>query len=148
MRISSKGRYALAAVISMARQYISGENITVISISNELGISKIYLEQAFSLLKRGGIVVSVKGSQGGYQLARMPDQINVLEVLSAVDSALFEQAEETVAEKAPDLEAAMQLSAFRVLDVSVKEALCRITLSGLINEAEKYRANGELMYYI
>src|SRR5665647_1533809 len=103
MRISSKGRYALAAVISMAQQYHSGENVTVISISGKLGISKIYLVQVFSLLKRGGLVTSVKGAQGGYQLTRIPEKISVFDILSAVDIALFEKAEETVREKAPDI---------------------------------------------
>jgi len=148
MRISGKGRYALAAVISMAQQYHSGENITVISISGKLGISKIYLEQAFSLLKRGGLVTSVKGAQGGYQLTRMPNQMTVLDVLSAVDSALFEKAEETVLEKAPDIEAAMRLSAFDVLDRSVTDTLRKITLSDLISEAERQKADSALMFYI
>ena len=88
MRISAKGRYALAAVISMAQQYHSGEFITLISISEKLGISKIYLEQVFSLLKRGELVTSVKGAQGGYQLARIPRQISALDVLTAEDDRL------------------------------------------------------------
>src|SRR5690606_1073070 len=108
MRISAKGRYALAAVINMAQQYDSGECITVISISERLGISKIYLEQVFSMLKRGDIVRSVKGAQGGYQLVRPPEQITVLDVLSAVETSLFETVEDTVPEKAPEIEAAMR----------------------------------------
>lgn len=75
MRISAKGRYALAAIISMAQQYNSGEHITVISISEKLGLSKIYLEQVFALLKKAEIVSSAKGAQGGYQLTRMPGQM-------------------------------------------------------------------------
>ncbi|MHC1787719.1 MAG: Rrf2 family transcriptional regulator [Christensenellales bacterium] len=148
MRISSKGRYALVAVISMAQQYKSGENVTVISISAKLGISKIYLEQAFSLLKRGGLVASVKGAQGGYKLTRSPGQISVLDVLSSVDSALFEQSEETVQEKAPAIEAAMRLSAFEVLDRSVRETLSKITLNDLVTEAEKHKMDSALMFYI
>ena len=56
MRISAKGRYALASVVHMAQQQHSGESITLVSISERLGISKIYLEQVFSLLKRGELV--------------------------------------------------------------------------------------------
>ena len=148
MRISSKGRYALAAVISMAQQHSSGENVTVISISGKLGISKIYLEQAFSLLKRGGLVASVKGAQGGYQLTRMPGQISVFDVLSAVDSALFEKSEDTVKENAPDIETAMQLLAFETLDKSVKETLHLIKLSDLVSEVERQKTDSALMFYI
>ncbi len=148
MRISSRGRYALAAVIVMAQQHHRGENVTVISIAEKLGISKIYLEQAFSLLKRGGLVNSVKGAQGGYQLTRTPDQITVKDVLSSVESALFEQTEKTVAEKAPEIEKAMRISAFEVLDTSVKDTLKSITLNDLLAESEKHKADIAPMFYI
>ncbi|HCX65526.1 MAG TPA: Rrf2 family transcriptional regulator, partial [Eubacteriaceae bacterium] len=75
MKLSAKGRYALAATTSMAQNKDKNEYITLISISEKLSISKIYLEQIFSLLKRGGVVNSIKGSQGGYQLSRSPKQI-------------------------------------------------------------------------
>jgi Rrf2 family protein len=148
MRISAKGRYALAATISMAENYNNGEYITVISISEKLGISKIYLEQVFSLLKRGGIVNSVKGAQGGYQLARMPRQITVFDILSAVELSIFEPAEETVQSKAPEIEAAMRLSAFEVLDNAVKSTLEKITLYDLLTEAEAHKKESGFMFYI
>ena len=148
MKISVKGRYALAATISMAEKYDLGEAMTVISISERLGISKIYLEQVFSLLKRGNIVNSTKGSQGGYQLVRMPRQITALDVLSAVELSLFEPAESTVAKKAPEIETAMRLSAFDKLDQAVKAALGQVTIADLLAEAEKNRTEHELMFYI
>lgn len=148
MKISAKGRYALAAVISMAQQHNSGEYITVISISERLGISKIYLEQVFSLLKRGNLVVSIKGSQGGYQLSRMPEQITVLDVLSTVEFSLFERANETVLEKAPDIEAALRLSAFNALDKAIREVLSATKLSDIANEVEKHKKEHAMMFYI
>jgi Rrf2 family protein len=148
MRISAKGRYGLAAVISMAQQYPTGDTITVISISEKLGISKIYLEQVFSLLKRGDIVTSIKGAQGGYMLTRSPEQITVYDVLAAIETSLFEKVEETVKEKAPAIDAAMRLAAFDVLDLSVKETLEKITISDLVIEAEKHKDGHALMFYI
>lgn len=148
MRISAKGRYALAATVSMAANYDNGEYITVISISEKLGISKIYLEQVFSLLKRGGIVNSVKGAQGGYQLTRMPSQITVLDVLAAVELSLFEPAEETVAAKAPDIESALRLSAFDVLDQAVRKTLEQVSLDDLLSEAAKHKTSQGLMFFI
>jgi Rrf2 family protein len=148
MRISAKGRYALAAVISMAENHNSGEYITVISISEKLGISKIYLEQVFSLLKRGGIVISVKGAQGGYQLARLPREITAYEVISAVELSLFEPAEETVQDKAPEIDTAMRLIVFDALDSTVKSTLEKVTLLDLVNEAEKHKADQGLMFFI
>ena len=75
MKISAKGRYGLAAMTYLARNYASGSPVTIVSISEKLGISKIYLEQVFSLLKRARLVNSIKGSQGGYQLSRAPREI-------------------------------------------------------------------------
>ncbi|MEI7883771.1 MAG: Rrf2 family transcriptional regulator [Clostridia bacterium] len=148
MRISVKGRYGMAAMISMAENYNNGEYITVISISEKLGISKIYLEQVFSLLKRGGLVNSVKGAQGGYQLTRMPQQITAYEMLAAIELSLFESTEETVKSKAPEIEKAMQLAAFDVLDQAVEQTLQKITLSDLLNEAEKHKNDQAFMFYI
>ncbi len=147
MRISAKGRYALAAAIDMAQQHDNGEYITLLSISERLGISKIYLEQVFSLLKRAALVLSVKGAQGGYQLARPLEQISVLDILLAVEQALTEPTQETVAEKAPALEAALRL-VFGRLDEAVVAALSGVTLADLVTEAEKHKAQQAMMFYI
>jgi Rrf2 family protein len=148
MRISVKGRYALAAMLDMACHYGNGELVTVVSISERLGISKIYLEQVFSLLKRGGLVSSSKGAQGGYQLARAPRQLTALDVLSAVELSLFEAIEPTVAAKASPIEQAMQERVFEALDRAVTGTLSGITLADLAGEAEKRRAGQAMMFYI
>ena len=147
MRISAKGRYALASIIHMAQQQF-GDSITLISISESLGISKIYLEQVFALLKRGELVTSVKGAQGGYQLARMPRQMTVLDVLTAVETTLFDKTEDTVDDKAPEIEYAMRLSAFQPLDDAVADALGKVTLEDLVLAAEKQKGDHAAMYYI
>lgn len=148
MRISVKGRYALAAMISMAQNYNNSECITLISISEKLGISKIYLEQVFSLLKRSALVNSVKGANGGYQLARMPREITAFHILSAVEQSLFESTEETVSEKSPEIELAMRLTAFEPLDDVIKNALQKITLDNLVNETAKHKTGQGYMFYI
>ena len=148
MRISVKGRYALAAMIHMAQHYSSGEYITVISISDRLGISKIYLEQVFSLLKRSELVNSVKGAQGGYQLTRMPQQITALDVLSAVELSLFEKTEDTVTAKSPEIEAAMRISVFDTLDQAARTVLEKISLYDLMQEAEKHKTDEGYMFFI
>jgi len=148
MRISAKGRYALAALTFMAQQYNNGEYITIITISEELGISKIYLEQVFSLLKKAELVFSSKGSQGGYQLSRIPQEITILDVLSAVEVSLFEQTNDTVPEKAPEIEKALKYTVFDVLDQSIIQTLSSITLADLVSEAEKHKKDEAMMFYI
>ncbi|HHV11652.1 MAG TPA: Rrf2 family transcriptional regulator [Clostridiales bacterium] len=148
MRLSAKGRYALAATTSMATQHNSNEYITLISISEKLGISKIYLEQVFSLLKHAGIVNSIKGSQGGYQLSRSPSQITVYDILSAIETSLFEGTEETVNDTAPDIEAALKVKIFEPLDHTIEEFLKLTSLYDLVSEAEKHKGSDGFMFFI
>lgn len=148
MRISAKGRYALAAAIYMAQDYAAGRQITVNSVAEKFGISKIYLEQVFSLLKRGGLVKSIKGAQGGYQLSGPPDRISVLDILSAVESSLFEPAEQSVMEKAPEIETTLQAAVYGKLDAAVAATLGAVSLSDLVLEAEKHNAGQGYMYFI
>jgi len=148
MRISAKGRYALAVMVQMAENYGNGEYIAVINISNSLGISKIYLEQIFSLLKKNGLLNSVKGTQGGYHLARRPRLITAADILSAVENSLFEETKNTASEKAFEIEKAIRLLVFDELDKKVKETLENITLEALVSEAEKYKIDDKNMFYI
>jgi Rrf2 family protein len=148
MRISTKGRYALAAMTHMAAHYDNGENLTVISIAERLGTSKIYLEQIFSLLKRSGLLNSVKGALGGYQLVRVPRQITVADILSAVELSLFEETKNTVSDNAPEIDKAIRLTVFDVLDKSIKDTLIHITLEELVIAAEKNRTDDRMMFYI
>ena len=149
MRISAKGRYALAAIVSMAQQHPQNDgSITLISISERLGISKIYLEQVFALLKRGELVTSVKGAQGGYQLARAPRLISALEVLCAVETTLFDKTEDTVAETSPEMETALRADVFDALDAAVAEALKQVTIEQLVLSAERHKNVNAGMFYI
>jgi Rrf2 family protein len=148
MRISSKGRYGLAAMVCMAEGYGSDACITIVSLSERLGISKIYLEQVFSLLKRSGLVLAIKGPQGGYKLSRPPQKISVYEILQALEQSLFERTADSVRQKAENIEKAMQVSVFSVLDSAVKKALKPVTLLDLQTEAERQKQGSCYMFYI
>lgn len=147
MRISSKGRYGLASMICVAQLGKGGEFVTVISIADKLGISKIYLEQVFSLLKRSKLVTSNKGSQGGYQLTKSSDKITAYDILQAVETSLFEKTERSVSEASGEIEDSLNTLVWDKLDNAVTDVLNKITLEDLVLEAEK--TNGEqFMFYI
>ena len=148
MRISAKGRYALAVMVQMAENYGNGEYIAVVNISKNLGISKIYLEQIFSLLKKSGLLNSVKGTQGGYHLARRPRLITAKDILSAVEISLFEEAKSTASNKAIEIDKSIRLLVFDELDNKIKETLESITLEDLVLTTEKYKAVDKNMFYI
>lgn len=148
MRVSSKGRYGLAASVVLAQNYMSGSYLTVASLAEQLGISKIYLEQVFSQMKKAGLVSSVKGAQGGYRLAQPPQKITVLSILTALEQSLFEKTEKSVEQKAPEIENAMQDAVFTVLDKAVSASLSGVTLYSLVTKTEEYRKDESYMFYI
>ena len=84
MRLTTKGRYAVTAMLDLAIHYKDGP-ITLADISKRQGISLSYLEQLFSRLRRRGLVSSVRGPGGGYRLARAAPEIAVIDVITAVD---------------------------------------------------------------
>jgi len=148
MRISAKGRYALAVMVRMAENYGNGEYIAVANISKNLGISKIYLEQIFSLLKKSGLLNSVKGTRGGYHFARRPKQITVADILSAVETSLFEETKDMTSDKAIEIDKSIRLLVFDTLDKKIKETLEGITLEALVLDTEKHKATDKNMFYI
>jgi Rrf2 family iron-sulfur cluster assembly transcriptional regulator len=83
MRLTTKGRYAVTAMLDIALHRASGP-VSVIDIADRQDISSAYLEQLFSKLKRDGLVSSVRGPGGGYQLEREPEEINLSQIISAV----------------------------------------------------------------
>jgi len=135
MRISAKSRYALAALTYMALIHANNETVTLIKISESLGISKLYLEQAFSLLRQSALVTSIKGPQGGYRLSRDPKEITVYQIFSAIEASLFRPTEQTVHEKAPFVDKAIQSRVFSQLDKTILDTLSSITLADLVEEA-------------
>jgi Rrf2 family transcriptional regulator, iron-sulfur cluster assembly transcription factor len=88
MRLSTKSRYGLRALFDMA--YNSGTlPVQIKDISRRQDISPRYLEQIFQSLKRAGILKSKRGPQGGYFLAKKPEQITVRDILQAAEGDTF-----------------------------------------------------------
>ena len=86
MKLSTKGRYAMVALVDLATS--PGRLTTLAAISKRQNISLPYLEQLFVRLRRAGLVESVRGPGGGYKLARAPEAIRVADILGAVDETV------------------------------------------------------------
>ena len=84
MRLTTKGRYAVTAMLDLAVHATDGP-ITLADISQRQGISLSYLEQLFAKLRKGELVLSARGPGGGYRLSREASAINVAEIITAVD---------------------------------------------------------------
>ena len=87
MRLTSKGRYAVTAMLDVALNSETGP-VPLADISERQGISLSYLEQLFSRLRKNGLVASVRGPGGGYLLGKDAGSIAVGEVISAVDESV------------------------------------------------------------
>jgi Rrf2 family iron-sulfur cluster assembly transcriptional regulator len=84
MRLTTKGRYAVTAMLDLALNHDQGP-IRLAGISSRQGISLSYLEQLFAQLRRHQLVKSVRGPGGGYHLGRQAEEISVAEVIAAVN---------------------------------------------------------------
>ena len=87
MKLTSKGRYAVMALIDLAR-FDSINPVSLRDISLRQSISLDYLEQIFSKLKKNNIVKSIRGTNGGYMLSNTPEKIKLSSIFSAVDETV------------------------------------------------------------
>jgi Rrf2 family iron-sulfur cluster assembly transcriptional regulator len=84
MKLTTKGRYAVTAMLDLALRYGKGA-VTLSDIAKRQGISLSYLEQLFAKLRRSGLVDSVRGPGGGYTLAMEPGKISVASIVVAIN---------------------------------------------------------------
>ena len=87
MNISTKAIYGVKAMVDMAKNY-PDDFATVKSIAERQNIPEKYLEQIFSILKKTGLLISVRGSSGGYSLAKPPREITVGDILRVIEGEL------------------------------------------------------------
>ena len=87
MKLSTKGRYAVMALVDLAGQ-ATDRPVVLADIAARQEISLSYLEQLFAKLRRGGLVKSVRGPGGGYLLARRPDETRIADIILAVDEPI------------------------------------------------------------
>ncbi len=147
MKISTKSRYALASLIILAENRNDDKNISILSISKQLDISKLYLEQIFSQLKRERLVVSEQGSQGGYRLAKTLNEITVGDIMRLFEINIFYKNNEEPA-NLNYIDKTLKLVIWDKLDQLLSQTLDKILLIDLVKEAEKQKINDNFMYYI
>ena len=87
MRLSTKGRYAVMAMVDLA-QYSEGSPVSLAEIADRQEISLSYLEQLFAMLRKNGLVKSVRGPGGGYLLAHDRGETRIADIILAVDEPI------------------------------------------------------------
>jgi Rrf2 family iron-sulfur cluster assembly transcriptional regulator len=126
MRVTTKGRFAVNAIIDLALREGAGP-VALASIAERQRISLSYLEQLFARLKRAGVVDSTRGPGGGYTLGRPAAEISVADIVGAVDDPL-DDAGTADAAGSPTRELWQRLGA------AMLEQMGRISLRELVDE--------------
>jgi Rrf2 family transcriptional regulator, cysteine metabolism repressor len=141
MKVSTKSRYGVAAMVDIAQQYSKGP-VALRSVAERQQVSEHYLEQLMSNLRNAGFVRSVRGAQGGYILAKAPEAITVGDIVRAmegpiapVDCLLAEVGENNpYCNKSQDC---IRRNIWLKMGESIAEALDSISLASLCLDAQR-----------
>lgn len=145
MKISTKGRYGLRAMVDLAMNSSREEPIPLKSIADRQNLSERYLEQIFSGLKKNGIVNSIKGPQGGYMVSKDIQEILVGDILRALEGNLHIVSSEDMRDD--KIEECIKNNIWNKLNESIDRVVDSITLEDLVSEYNK-SISGQYMYYI
>lgn len=133
MRISTKGRYALRLMLDLAEHQGDG-CVSLKDVAQRQDISKKYLEQIVPTLSRAGFLLTNRGYQGGYRLARAPEDYTVYEILTIAEGGLAPVACLDGAENlCPRKESCLTLPVWEGLDRTIREYLSSITLQDILD---------------
>lgn len=143
-----KSRYALKALIDLSINS-TYEQVALKSIAKRNDISLQYLEQVFASLRKAELVKSIKGSGGGYLLAKSPDKITVSDIIKAIEGDyLIEEEKNTKSNEHDGSTDAIQKLVIDEVNKNIQKAFESVTLNDLekhFKEVENYNTN---MYYI
>jgi Rrf2 family cysteine metabolism transcriptional repressor len=144
VKISAKTEYACIAMLELAAQYKSGEPVRIRRIAERHGVPPRFLVQILLQLKGAGLVTSVRGAAGGYQLVSPPEEISLGRIMDVIDGLLDEEGQQTSA--SPDSPAVRVLmQAWKEVAAAQRKMLDAMTLADLL---EKAAQQGGQMYHI
>ena len=141
MRLTTKGRFAVTAMIDLALREHAGP-VTLAGISERQRISLSYLEQLFGKLRRHGLVASVRGPGGGYCLARQQAVISVADIILAVDAPLDATQCGGKGNCHDDDQVCMTHDLWTNLNARMLDYLRSVTLADLVQKQHERSANG------
>jgi len=144
VKISAKTEYACVAMLELASQYKSGEPVRIRKIGERHHVPPRFLVQILLQLKGAGLVASVRGAAGGYQLLKPPEEISLGQIMDVIDGLLAEDCQTSTA--SPDSAAVKALSqVWRDVAATQRNMLNSITLANLV---ERMKESDQGMYHI
>ncbi len=148
MKISTKGRYGLRALIDLAEWGSESSPVYLSDIAKRQGVSEKYLEHIFSSLHKAGLVKSLRGRKGGYLLSKKPDEITLNQVVSSLEgpcSLVDCVSDESVCTQT---ETCVTRDIWKALGNKVEEVLNGYTLASLVQMKQEKIQKDSLMYHI
>lgn len=148
MKISTKGRYGLRAMIDLACNGVSGTPVFLSEIARRQEVSEKYLEHIFSALHKGGIVKAQRGRKGGYLLSRTPDQITLSDIIAVLEGPcnLVDCVSDTSACSRSD--GCITRDIWEMLGSKIQKILNGYTLASLAEMQRAKNHQDSMMYYI
>ena len=144
MKLSTKGRYGLRALIDLAL-YSDQEAVSIQSISTRQHISDSYLEQLMRKLKKEGLVCSMRGAQGGSRLARPAKEISVGDVLRALEGSIEAvSCGEGKNQHCQGEDLCVARYVWQEINKSIQETVDSIMLSQLVEESRRVLEKGQI----
>lgn len=143
MKLSTKGRYGLRALIDLAL-YSENEAVSIQSIARRQNISDSYLEQLMRKLRSAGLIVSVRGAQGGYKLARPANEISVGDVLRALEGSLEAVTCGGEDNSCQGADLCVTKFVWERINSSIRDTVDSIKLSQLVEESRLMREKGQI----
>jgi len=149
VKLSTRGRYGLRAMIDMAKSEDKGP-IATHTIAERQGISERYLEQLMVPLKRAGLVKSIRGSQGGYILGKSPDCITAGDIIRVLEGPIAPV--ECVSESNPEACDRADFCVTRVIWTKVRDSIAEVldsySLADLVQESQQIPGKDSFVYKI
>ncbi|HEY7330170.1 MAG TPA: Rrf2 family transcriptional regulator [Gemmataceae bacterium] len=139
MRISAKAEYACVAMLELAANFAEPQPLPIKVIAEAQEIPQNFLVQILLQLKTAGLVVSVRGASGGYQLARSPDAITMADIINAIDDRAAAP-RSALAKGRLSRAVGVLLGIWQEVQAEEQRALQRITLAELVRRIQEDHA--------
>ncbi len=134
MKVSAKSEYACIAMMELAANYRAGQPTRIRAIAEAHGINSGFLVQILLQMKAAGLVASVRGASGGYQLARTPEDISLADILTCVEDR--NQARSSLGKSPPSAASIVLQQVWRDVQAEEQRLLEQLSLAELLRRAE------------
>ncbi len=141
MKITSKGRYGIKIMLELTKNYPHQSLMKSKEIAKKQKIPIKYLEQIINSLRKCDLVLSIRGAEGGYQLARNPELITIYDILKCLEGNL------SIIEKKGDIAKGEAGQFWKEIDLKIEDMLS-INLKDFLNKIEGEAVENAIMYFI